>query len=192
LGEIWAGRSEEEVVQDPGLTNIAVRLTDGSFLRAEFLSDVPLDAVIKYVEKNRTDGWRPFSLRTPFPYRFLDASHGRQTLQELDLCPRTLLVLHPMDAKKAAITQGQAGFTNSVVSGAAAVAHVAKVWITALVAILIGFFSGLFSSSGQTHTRPRQNDRVLVDPRQNGATAQPGTTPAGRSRQAGAAPASKE
>jgi len=49
--------------------------------RAEFLSDAPLEAVITFVEKNRTDGWRPFSLRTPFPYRFLDASHGQQTLQ---------------------------------------------------------------------------------------------------------------
>lgn len=48
---------------------------------------------------------------------------------------------------------------------AASVARVAKVWLTALAAIIIGFFSGLFSS--RSH------------PQRDGATAQPGASSSG-------------
>lgn len=49
--------------------------------RGEFAADSTLQEVVNFVDERRTDGSRPYLLRTPFPYRLLDTSQYNLTLQ---------------------------------------------------------------------------------------------------------------
>lgn len=63
--------------------------------REDFPAKATLADVLAYIDKHRTDGSRPYLLRTSFPRRSLTAALGLATLESLDLCPRSLLVLQP-------------------------------------------------------------------------------------------------
>ena len=49
--------------------------------RDELPADTTLKTLFSYVDQHRTDGSRPYLLRTPFPYRQLDSRQHHLTLQ---------------------------------------------------------------------------------------------------------------
>lgn len=75
------------------------QLTQEPFLcRTDFSADAILFDVLHYIDEHRSDGHGPYLLRTPYPHRYLNTNNGSQTLTDLDLCPRSLLALQPVNA----------------------------------------------------------------------------------------------
>ena len=76
--------------------HLRFRQLDGSSLTAMFPSDTTLFIVQKWVDQHRTDGTAPYALTTTFPTRVFGGTTLGMSLEELDLCPRALLVLRPL------------------------------------------------------------------------------------------------
>lgn len=75
---------------------LQIKLTDGKSIKHTFNHDDILNDVRKWVDLNRTDGDVPYAFRRSIPrYTFQD-SDELKTLQSLELIPRSLLILKPL------------------------------------------------------------------------------------------------
>ena len=87
-----------------------IRLLNGESLTCNFEAADKLGDVYKYVRENRTDGSQKFSLKVPFSAdnsTLGEADFGK-SLKELDLGPRSLLILVP-DAPAAGVAGSPSG-----------------------------------------------------------------------------------
>lgn len=73
------------------------RLTDSKTVTHTFNSSETLNDVRKWVDANRTDGAGPYSFHRNIPRITFTESDELKTLEDLDLAPRSVLLLKPLD-----------------------------------------------------------------------------------------------
>lgn len=73
--------------------SLRFRLTDGESMEAKFSADTTLSEVRQFVDLHRTDGKSPYNFGTVYPMRTFDSQHNGKTLEELDLVPRSTVLL---------------------------------------------------------------------------------------------------
>ncbi|KAJ1657856.1 hypothetical protein IWQ61_002800 [Dispira simplex] len=81
---------------DSPITHLAIRLLDGSTLRAEFASSQTLHDLRHYITNHRTDSIVPYHLLQLYPRQQFTSAQDNQTLRELGLVPSSTLVLKPL------------------------------------------------------------------------------------------------
>ncbi|GMH40254.1 hypothetical protein BSKO_08158 [Bryopsis sp. KO-2023] len=80
------------------VTTLQFRLTNGESIRAEFASDATLREVCGYLDLHRTDGFEPYVLETLYPRQKLGVDQHTKTLKELDLVPRSTVILTALNS----------------------------------------------------------------------------------------------
>jgi len=132
-----AAEEEREEDEGPRLTNIAIRMSNGSQLNFELEPTSTLASVYDYIRANRTDGGsKSFSLKIPFSSRSLGEEQSGMTMEELGLHPRTLLILVPGAAAGGESSGGAASRSTS--SGGSG--------FLALLSRLFSLLSSIFAS----------------------------------------------
>ncbi|KAJ1975038.1 hypothetical protein H4R34_004487 [Dimargaris verticillata] len=79
----------------PAAAKVVFRLLDGTTLRTQFEPQQTLADVQQYLNTHRTDGDGPYVLLQTFPHREFQDHDFSATLQMLDLCPSSTLILKP-------------------------------------------------------------------------------------------------
>ncbi|SMN20180.1 similar to Saccharomyces cerevisiae YJL048C UBX6 UBX (ubiquitin regulatory X) domain-containing protein that interacts with Cdc48p [Maudiozyma saulgeensis] len=99
---------------------LQIRLTNSETLTRTFKSDDILNEVRTWVDVNRTDGDHPYAFHRNIPRMTFSESDEMKTLEQLELTPRSALILQPLNITdrniKIAEAQ-QAGLLNKVYSG---------------------------------------------------------------------------
>ncbi|KAL3234825.1 UBX domain-containing protein 7 [Nakaseomyces bracarensis] len=96
------------------------RLTDSKNLKHTFDSQETLNDVRKWVDVNRTDGAGPYSFHRNIPRVTFTESDELKTLEDLDLAPRSVLLLKALDSgnKHLNVTDEQdSGLINKMFTG---------------------------------------------------------------------------
>ncbi|CAB4253271.1 similar to Saccharomyces cerevisiae YJL048C UBX6 UBX (ubiquitin regulatory X) domain-containing protein that interacts with Cdc48p [Maudiozyma barnettii] len=99
---------------------LQIRLTNSETLTRTFKSNDILNEVRTWVDVNRTDGDHPYAFHRNIPRMTFSDSDEMKTLEELELTPRSALILKPLDIvdKNIKIAEAQqAGLLNKVYSG---------------------------------------------------------------------------
>ncbi|CAL9730461.1 UBX domain-containing protein 7 [Monosporozyma unispora] len=79
---------------------LQIKLTNGNSIKHTFNHDDTLNEVRKWVDQNRTDGDLPYAFHRNIPrYTFQD-SDELKTLESLELTPRSLLILKPLETRQ--------------------------------------------------------------------------------------------
>lgn len=76
---------------------LLIRLTSGHSLTHEFRSKETLNDVRKWLDVNRTDGDTPYSFHRNIPRITFNESQELKTLEQLELTPRSALILKPIE-----------------------------------------------------------------------------------------------
>lgn len=105
--------------------HLQIRLLNGLSLQAKFAATETLTRVKHYIEENRTDGNRAFSLAIPYPRKVFSEEDMEKMLLELNLGTRAAIILVPYksavspsdwNSSSQANTMGDAGSQNSETS----------------------------------------------------------------------------
>ncbi|AGO12177.1 AaceriAEL184Wp [[Ashbya] aceris (nom. inval.)] len=75
---------------------LAFKLTDGGLLRHEFSAETTLGLVRAWVDAHRNDGTLPYQFYSSAQRATLTEAQEQLTLTELDLAPRSALILKPV------------------------------------------------------------------------------------------------
>lgn len=76
---------------------LLIRLTDGKTLKHDFSSTETLNDVRKWVDANRTDKDLPYQFHRNIPRETFTESQEMSTLLDLELTPRSALILKPLE-----------------------------------------------------------------------------------------------
>lgn len=103
----------------PSSARLQVRLLDGSTIRDVLPSDTKLSSVRDWIDRSRTDGDHPYTLKqllTPAPSRTLSLVDEAETLQALKLLPSATLILSPVQGLAAAYQQRPGNAAGTIMS----------------------------------------------------------------------------
>lgn len=84
--------------RDSSSIYLQIRLLNGSSLQAKFQATDTLRRVKDYVNENRTDGNKTFSLAIPYPRKVFDEEDMGKVLSELNLGTRVAMILVPFQS----------------------------------------------------------------------------------------------
>jgi hypothetical protein len=125
--------------------SIQVRLFDGSTIRTRFSSgDSLAEQVRKWIDENRSDTKFPYTFKvllTPLPNRVIDVTEEGKSLRELGLAPSATLVLAPVAKAASAYSSAFEGPSGGVLG-------LILSYITGFFAVILSFFTTMFSTSG--------------------------------------------
>ncbi|SCW02507.1 LAFE_0F07954g1_1 [Lachancea fermentati] len=76
---------------------LLIRLLNGHSISHKFPSNTTLNSVRKWVDENRTDNDDPYNFHRTIPRVTFTESDEIRTLEELELTPRSALILKPLD-----------------------------------------------------------------------------------------------
>lgn len=78
---------------------LQIKLTNGKSIKHTFTHDNTLDEVRKWVDQNRTDDDVPYAFHRSIPRYTYQESDELKTLETLELTPRSLLILKPLESR---------------------------------------------------------------------------------------------
>ncbi|KAL3689947.1 hypothetical protein R1sor_016256 [Riccia sorocarpa] len=87
--------ASKEAKKRDGPFLLQIRLTNSENIRGEFEPTNTLRDVKIFVDKNRTDGRKSYTFVIPFPRRCLTSDDMEKSLTELELGPRSMLMIVP-------------------------------------------------------------------------------------------------
>lgn len=100
------------------LCALSIRLLNGTSLKHSFLVTNTLNDVREYVDANRTDGEEPYCFHRTIPRTTFGVTDEENTLESLELTPRSALILKPFHKyTKALNTNEQAGIFSRLYTG---------------------------------------------------------------------------
>lgn len=86
-------------LRETDMCTLQVRFTNGDSVKCAFESGTTLKAVREWLEAFRTDGEVPYVFHRNIPRMDYKPEDELKTLRELDLAPRSILMMRPNDAR---------------------------------------------------------------------------------------------
>lgn len=98
--------------RDSSSIYLQIRLLNGSSLQAKFQAADTLRRVKDYVNENRTDGNKTFSLAIPYPRKIFGEEDMGKVLSELNLGTRVAMILVPFESARSPVWRSSSQANN--------------------------------------------------------------------------------